>query len=794
MLKQHGLRRRCSALGFASCALALAGLAVVASAQSEPFVIDLNPGPDPSDPYLFESEEESVLFTFNEPDDSRSIGLYRDDVVQRFQTGVQFGAAPALLNGLLLHARRSQTPSWPHPGDLVIGGVTLATDVAISPILRHFGDRVVLGYWSYPSTNGLVVTDGTLPGTEQPHVTDEYLCIGPPCLPFAPRPPLHIEALGASFVYSDSTRVFLAEPGVETPQLLVRARKVPDLLVHGQRAYFVAGFLEEGAPNLTWSLYSNDGVAGNTTWLAVDAQNRPVVSNSQPNLVLWRGQPHFFLPARTADPELALWTVDSDGRAAVVRERIFDGLQDPLRNGAISTTAGILTTRAGELWLVDTVETRRLPAQTSDLRAKHEEFDRANALAWADRVVFAGHDGDESREPWVTDGTERGTFRIADVFPGPTGSDPADFVIRDGRLFFSAEAPEVGRELVILSLDTLFPPLDVGITAPETAAEGQEVSLKATSSDPLTSTCWRFGDETTDGDSCTAVGDEVTHTYDAPGTYTVTLTGERTLPHGPVQSQSSTHDIFVEAVCPGCLSDGRFQVRVDWSLPTGESGVGSPIEFSDDTVLFWFFDSANIELAVKVLDGSPINGHYWLAHGALSDVEYSITVEDTTTGTIREIFNPRGELCGAIDVEALPSAGQASTVSGSTRAQSRPSTAGTAAACSEGSDTSLCLREQRFEVAVSYFDPGPEIWRIGRPIVGTDDTGMFWFFEPGNVELLVKILDGTAINEHHWLYYGALSDVEYRIEIRDRETGRVSTVENEAGDLCGGAFVNLLDE
>ena len=26
---------------------------------------------------------------------------------------------------------------------------------------------------------------------------------------------------------------------------------------------------------------------------------------------------------------------------------------------------------------------------------------------------------------------------------------------------------------------------------------------------------------------------------------------------------------------------------------------------------FWFFDPANVELAVKVLDGRPINGKFW---------------------------------------------------------------------------------------------------------------------------------------------------------------------------------------
>jgi hypothetical protein len=34
------------------------------------------------------------------------------------------------------------------------------------------------------------------------------------------------------------------------------------------------------------------------------------------------------------------------------------------------------------------------------------------------------------------------------------------------------------------------------------------------------------------------------------------------------------------------------------------------------------------------------------------------------------------------------------------------------------------------------------------------DTGYFWFFEDTNVELVVKVLDGRAINGHTWVFYG----------------------------------------
>jgi hypothetical protein len=104
-----------------------------------------------------------------------------------------------------------------------------------------------------------------------------------------------------------------------------------------------------------------------------------------------------------------------------------------------------------------------------------------------------------------------------------------------------------------------------------------------------------------------------------------------------------------------CLLGGRFQVTVAWrNHRNGETGVGTAIPFSDQTGFFWFFDAANIELVVKVLDGRIPNGHFWFFYGALSDVEYTITVTDTETGVQRLYQNQGGNICGQGDASAFP--------------------------------------------------------------------------------------------------------------------------------------------
>ena len=67
----------------------------------------------------------------------------------------------------------------------------------------------------------------------------------------------------------------------------------------------------------------------------------------------------------------------------------------------------------------------------------------------------------------------------------------------------------------------------------------------------------------------------------------------------------------------------------------------------------WFFNPAALDLAVKILDGRAVNGKFWVFYGALSDVEYTITVTDTETGESKTYHNPPGEICGRADVGAF---------------------------------------------------------------------------------------------------------------------------------------------
>lgn len=122
---------------------------------------------------------------------------------------------------------------------------------------------------------------------------------------------------------------------------------------------------------------------------------------------------------------------------------------------------------------------------------------------------------------------------------------------------------------------------------------------------------------------------------------------------------SKSYPGAVTACEPGpahlCLGNGRFRAEVTWRDFGGRTGTGSVASCATaDSGLFWFFDSNNWELMVKVLNGCVRNGHYWVFAAATTTVEYTLTVTDTLTGATAVYHNPLGKSAVAInDTEAL---------------------------------------------------------------------------------------------------------------------------------------------
>lgn len=102
-----------------------------------------------------------------------------------------------------------------------------------------------------------------------------------------------------------------------------------------------------------------------------------------------------------------------------------------------------------------------------------------------------------------------------------------------------------------------------------------------------------------------------------------------------------------------CLGKSRFSVEVDWrNQYSGVSGHGGAVPISDITGAFYFGGGAsNLELLTKAVDLGDRIAFFW---GALSDLEYTIRVTDSVTGSTKTYQSPAGRFCGGLDNTGFP--------------------------------------------------------------------------------------------------------------------------------------------
>jgi hypothetical protein len=118
-------------------------------------------------------------------------------------------------------------------------------------------------------------------------------------------------------------------------------------------------------------------------------------------------------------------------------------------------------------------------------------------------------------------------------------------------------------------------------------------------------------------------------------------------------------------------------------------------------------------------------------------------------------------------------------------------TGGTTQACT-GSASQLLLNNNRFRINANWKDFQGNTG-CGVPVKLTSDTGYFWFFASTNVELVVKALDGHPVNGKWWIFYGALSNVEYTMNVTDTVTGITKQYKNASGNFASVGDTNAFN-
>jgi hypothetical protein len=100
--------------------------------------------------------------------------------------------------------------------------------------------------------------------------------------------------------------------------------------------------------------------------------------------------------------------------------------------------------------------------------------------------------------------------------------------------------------------------------------------------------------------------------------------------------------------------------------------------------------------------------------------------------------------------------------------------------CTDGAET-LCLNGRRFEVEVAWRDFQDNTGNGSVVPFRSDDSGLFYIFDPDNWELLVKVLDACALNGRYWVFAAATTNIELELVVRDAATGAVQRYRNPLG-------------
>jgi hypothetical protein len=249
----------------------------------------------------------------------------------------------------------------------------------------------------------------------------------------------------------------------------------------------------------------------------------------------------------------------------------------------------------------------------------------------------------------------------------------------------------------------------------------------------------------------------------------------------------ATNERCIPSASTGCLLSGRFRVEgemKDFGSPprlfplTVMSFPGGRAE-TEQAVSFESFTAGNFEVGVKMVDGCSLpSGAYWAFFGGLTNARSEIVIEDTATGKIYRWNNPAGHFPATLgDTKAFPC------------------TVGTTAtSCDRGLNTA-CLLAKRFRVTGKMFDfsaPPREFPLAVMSFAGgraeSDQTVFFESFNPGNLEIGVKMVDGCALPSGHplrsyWVFYGGLTNAATTVRVTQVATGLADTWSNPGGDF-----------
>ena len=279
-----------------------------------------------------------------------------------------------------------------------------------------------------------------------------------------------------------------------------------------------------------------------------------------------------------------------------------------------------------------------------------------------------------------------------------------------------------------------------------------------------------------------------------------------------------------------CLEtpDGERRRAWDYSLEADQSG------------LLYFFDRDNVEVLVKVLDGCGVNGHRWVFVAPVTDLAFRLSIREPgpyIEGRRRSwkydskrrpqdriwwnetVGNPKGRTARTVsDTTAFPcttaevaaakakaaAAGDGASAfpaGGSPVATSTALASGTRLAAGAATDCvpsgpALTL-SGGYTVSMCYETSAGAVGQARDWGLDSAQSALLYFFDPNNVEVLIKVLDGCGVNGHRWVFVAPVTDLAFNLHVESPagerwiHRNRLGQTADAAGDTsafpCGAS-------
>jgi plastocyanin len=237
---------------------------------------------------------------------------------------------------------------------------------------------------------------------------------------------------------------------------------------------------------------------------------------------------------------------------------------------------------------------------------------------------------------------------------------------------------------------------------------------------------------------------------------------------------------FMVAVLDDGVADGNHSVNLMLSAPQGgailgtpatavltvtntDGGSGSPPAApsaltatstgTNSIQLAWTRssnDETGFRVQSKVLDGSPFQDLLPLAPAGSTGVALSGLLAATGYGFRVRAENAAGASAYTAEADAATDA--------------------TPAPCAADANT-LCLGG-RFKVTVAWVTGTANGTGTSVALPGNADSGLFYFFAPSNIEMLIKVINACALNHSYWVFFAATTNSQFTVTVVDTTSNK----------------------